>query len=259
MRPARAIVAFLAVVGLGAMVVAGVHLWKNRPWRVAVSVNGHPLVWSELELRTRTLVDDARRIGELPKAVGNGGRYDEAVMQGYRRRTAKMWIVKEVMLGEALARGCEVTAEDEKNAMKQMTRQLKSRGMTPEQFFREGPMPENLKRRDFRESMVIDKFTKKEFGEKVRPTTEEIDARHAELRERARKAREAGSRERINAGRKAAMDSLAAERYRGEFRRFFRSAFSKADVKCPEFPELEEIAVVSPSRPEDADTEVGGK
>lgn len=256
---ARSIVGALAIVGFAAMVVGGVHLWNNRPWRVAVSVNGRPLVWSELELRAKTFVDDARRVGELPQVAEGARRYDDVVMQVYRRRVAKMWIVKEVMLGEALARGCEVTAEDEKAALKQVARRLKSRNITPEQFFKEGPMPEALKRRDFRESMVISKFNKKEFAEKTKPTTEEIDARQAELREKVRKARESGGRERINAGRRAAMDSLMSERFSVEFRKFFRRAFTKADVKSPEFPELEDLSAVSPSRPEDADTEVGGK
>ena len=51
--------------------------------------------------------------------------------------------------------------------------------------------------------------------------------------------------------RKTAIDQLHAERYRRGFRALFRTLYKKADVRVPEFPEMERLDAVSPPRAED--------
>ena len=48
-----------------------------------------------------------------------------------------------------------------------------------------------------------------------------------------------------------AIDSLRAERFRQGFRQLFRTLYGKAQVKCPEYPEMEKLEGVSPTRAED--------
>ena len=127
----QAVVAILALIGAAALVVGGVMLWANRPGRTAVSVNGRILTERELTWRAQTLIDDARRMEhllipekEMPEA-----------MRHYRRTAAKMWIVKEVLLAAAVEAGVKATAEDEKQSLAKMEQQLKSRHLTPDQFF----------------------------------------------------------------------------------------------------------------------------
>ncbi len=235
----------LALIVLAAIVVGGYFLWTRRPWRPAVKVNGHVLSVGELDLRAQTLLEDAKRMESLMVPPTR-----EAEMWGYyRRQAAKMWIVKEVLLAEALARGYTVSAADEKESLTQIASRLKGRSLTPEQFFKEGPLPEETKRRDYKEGVLINKFTSQEVRDKISVTPREIDERLNELK-RLALLKAKPDEEVAVPSRKRAIDSLRGERFRAGFRKLFRELFVKADVKCPVFPELESLDVVSPPRKE---------
>ena len=244
----RALSHALLLICLAALAVGGWQLWRNRPWRVAVSVNGHALSVRELGLRAETLVDDARRVEHLTVVPG----HEAETVRHYRRQAARMWIVKEILLAEAVARGYAVTPDDEKAALAQVAARLKGRGLTPDQFFREGPLPEDVKRQDFLEGVLINKFTAKEIGEILVVSPRDVDARLAELRKLALLRAKPGETAK-QPTRKMAQDMLRAERFRTGFRRLFRALFVKADVKSPEFPDLESLEAISPERPEDTE------
>ena len=240
----QAVVAILALIGAIALVVGGVLLWCNRPGRMAVSVNGRILTDRELTWRAQTLIDDAKRVEnllipekEMPEALRH-----------YRRQAAKMWIVKEVLLAAAVEAGVKATAEDEKQSLSKMEQQLKSRHLTPEQFFKEGPIPEETKRADFREAVLIGKFTKKEIEGKLGLGNQEITDRIKELRELKAKATKPGETPGFKADRKTAIEMLRQEKYNIEFRNLFRAQYGKMAVVCPAFPDLESVDGVSPPR-----------
>ena len=240
----QAVVAVLALIGAVALVVGGVMLWSNRPGRTAVSVNGRILTYRELTWRAQTLIDDAKRVEKLliPEK-----EMSEA-MRHYRRQAAKMWIVKEVLLAAAVEAGVKATADDEKQSLAKVERQLKSRHLTPEQFFKEGPIPEETKRADFREAVLIGKFTKREIENKIGLAAKEIDDRVKELKELAAKTTKPGEQPKIKADRKTAIEMLRQEKYNMEFRNLFRAHFVKMAVECPAFPDLESVDGVSPPR-----------
>lgn len=233
----------LLLVGLTAVVVGGAFLWPRRPWRAAVVVNERTLTAGELDLRARALYEDARRVGRLSVP----GRHLEEAQDYYRRRAAKMWIVKEVLLAEALTRGFTVSASDEKESLDQIAARLRGRNLTPEQFFREGPLPEDLKRRDFWEGVLVDKFTAMEVRDKISVTTREITERQDELQRQAQAQAKPGA-PKVVVSRKKAIDSLRVERFRRGFRRLFRELYAKSDVKCPAFHDLETLDGVMPKR-----------
>ena len=233
----KTMIRVFALVLFAALVVAGYMAWRMRPWRVVASVNGHAVTAREITLRAQMLLDDAKRTEHLmyPKE-----RESEA-LDHFRREATKKWIVKEVLLAEALARGYEVTQADEKESLMQMTAGLKSRNLTPE-----------LKRREFKEGVLINKFTTKEVSEKISIDPKEIEERLVQLQhlELARtKPGDTSKQPKIS--RKMAIDSLRAERFRQGFRTLFRTLYEKAQVTCPEYPELGRLEGVSPSRPED--------
>ena len=228
----------LLLVGLTAVVVGGAFLWPRRPWRAAVVVNERTLTAGELDLRARTLYEDARRCGRLPLSDVQGEARDY-----YRRRAAGMWIVKEVLLAEALARGFTVSPADEKTAFDQIAARLKGRNLTPEVFFGEGPLPEVLKRQDFREGVLIDKFTALEVRDRINVTNQEIIERQDEMQRQMRRRDP-----RAVVSRRKAIDSLRVERFRDGFRRLFRDLYAKADVRCPAFRDLETLDGVMPPR-----------
>lgn len=240
----QTIVALLALTGAIALVVGGIMLWNNRPGRVAISVNGRVITDRELTWRAQTLIDDAKRVEhllipekEMPEA-----------MRHYRRTAAKMWIVKEVLLAAAVESGVKANAADEKESLAKMERQLKSRNLTPEQFFKEGPIPEETKRSDFREAVLIGKYTKREINDKLGLSTKEIDDRVKELKAVNAKLAKEGKSPAVKADRKTAIDMLRQEKYNVEFRNLFRERFGKVAVECPAFPDLESVDGVSPLR-----------
>ncbi len=240
----QTIVAVLALIGAAALVVGGVFLWHNRPGRTAVSVNGRILTERELTWRAQTLIDDAKRVEnllipekELPEA-----------MRHYRRTAAKMWIVKEVLLAAAVEAGTKATPEDEKRSLAKVESQLKSRHLTPEQFFKEGPIPEATKRTDFREAVLIGKFTKREIEGKLGLTNQEIEERLKELKELQAKASQAGKPTNLKATRRQAIEMLRQEKYNQEFRKLFRERIERMSVESPAFTDLESVDDVSPPR-----------
>lgn len=240
----QAVVSVLALVGAVALVGGAFVLWSNRPGRTAVSVNGRILTERDLDRRAQTLLDDAKRMENL---LVPEGQLPEA-MRHYRRTAAKMWILKEVLLAAAVESGIKATAADEKESLASMAEQLKSRHLTPEQFFREGPIPEDTKRAEFREGVLIGKFTRREIDGKVSIQAKEIDDRVKSIAEANAKVVQSGGKPSVKADRKTAIETLRREKYNEEFRQLFRERFGKMQVKCPAFPDLETVDGVSPPR-----------
>lgn len=240
----QAVMSVLALIGAVALAGGAFFLWSNRPGRTVVSVNGRTLTARELDWRAQTLIDDARRVEKL--LIPERGMKE--AMRHYRRTAAKMWIVKEVLLAAAVEADVKVTADDEKASLAQVERQLKSRNLTPEQFFREGPIPEATKRSDFKEAVLIGKYTKREIDDKLSVGTKEIDDRMKELRRINAEMKKSGGKPKFKADRKTAIEMLRQEKYNTAFRNLFRDKFGKMAVECPMFPDLESVDGVSPPR-----------
>ena len=102
--------------------------------------------------------------------------------------------------------------------------------------------PDDKYSRDFREGVLVNKFTAKEVKDAIVVPPDEVEAHLA-----------AHAPSGPRPSRKAIQDRLRAERFRRGFRRLFRALYAKADVKSPDFPELETLEAVSPARPEDDD------
>ena len=243
----RIFVHALALVGLAAVVVGGVWLWQQRPWRTAVSVNGRILTARELDLRAQMLLDDVQRREHI---AFSSARKSEA-LRHYRRQAAKTWILKEVLLSEAVAHGVEVGVEDEKDGLARMEKDLKAHNLTLDQYFKESPLPEEALRRDFREVLLLKKFTTKEVTDKISLTSQEIEDYMNELKRQNQILTKPGEKPKMRTDRKTAIDMLRADRYRKGFRALFRAAFPKVEIRVPDYPDLENLNSVSPPREED--------
>ena len=226
----RAIFHVLALVALAAVVVGGVWLWRQRPWRISVSVNGRILTARELDMRAQLLLEDGRRMSQSP-----------AALEDYRRQAAARWIVKEVLLSEAVARGTELGAEDEREEISKLETDLKSHHLTVEQYFRQMPLPEELMRRDFREVLLLRKFLKKEVDDKVSLTTADIEACMKALRSKAFFQKAHGEKQRMKTDRKSVTDMLRASLHNKGYRDLLRSLCAKTDIRAPEYPFLEDV------------------
>ena len=163
----KVLVRVVVLIALAALVVGGAWAWARRPWRVIATVNGVVLKPHELDLYA-------------------------GMLGGDRRETARTWIAKQVLLDEAVQRRVTVAEADTREAQTILAGWLASHGKTPEQFFTEGPMPEEERRQDFQDGLLI----------------------HALVKEALRTQ---------------------------SFQEYYRSLRAKAEVRCPEFPELEGI------------------
>lgn len=215
-------------------------LWGWRPARVSVVAAGQVVTSAELDLRVQNTLDDLRRRGLAPPK-----EREASILPALRRHEAQTWIVKAVMRAEAARRGFLVTPDDEKEQMERKARALKPHKLTVGQFFKEGVLPEALKWDDFRSEIRVGKFTAREVREKISVTTQEIEARMAELRKRAAEEAARGAKPTVRSDRKTAIDQLHNERYVKGFRDLFRSLFDSARVWSPEFPEMERVDGVS--------------
>ena len=225
----RAILHVLVLAFLAAAVVGGVLLWQQRPWRVSVSVNGRVLTARELDMRAQLLLEDARRMRQMP-----------ASLEDYRRQAAARWIVKEVFLSEAVARGFEVNPNDEKDALAKLEKDLTTHNMTVEQYFKHMPLPEEAMRRDFREVLLVQKFLKRDVEEKISLTTEEIESSMKALRSRAF-LKEALGEKTPKVARKKVTDMLRATRLNKGYQDMLRSLCAKAEISIPDYPEIADV------------------
>ncbi|MBR1588288.1 MAG: hypothetical protein IJ658_08200 [Kiritimatiellae bacterium] len=229
MQVKRAFIHVIALAALAAAVVGGVLLWRQRPWRVSVSVNGRVITARELDMRAQLLLEDGRRTGRPPSSV-----------EDCRRQAAARWIVKELLLSESVARGVELGAEDEREELGKLEEDLKAHHLTVEQYFRQMPLPEELMRRDFREVLLLKKFLKKEVDDKVTTTTADIESCMNALKSKAFLRKVHGDKGGQKTDRKSVTDMLRASLLNKGYRDLLRSLCEKADIRVPDYPEFED-------------------
>ena len=232
---------FLMLVGCAALVAGAVYLWRQRPWKVVVEVNGHEMTAGELRARGKGLLEDAKKTEHLvvPK---NSAKQAEA-LHYYETKAANLWVLKMLMLDEALARRLKATPAEAQEAIKLMERRLKPRGMTVDDYFKHGPLPEEMLRREFEEGVLVTKLLKQEVEDKIELKPDEITAHLEKMQRYAAITKKVPAK---NINRKTAIDELRSLRYLEGTRKFYESLRAKAEVKAPDYPEVE---VFKPSKP----------
>ena len=126
----KALVITVAAAILAALAVGGTWLWTRRPWRVVATVDGDTLTSRDLDVRAETYGGD-------------------------RREIVRAWIAKQVLLGEAVRRNVSLEEGDELEVKGVLAAWLASQGTTADDFFAKGPLPEDAKRNDFREGLLV--------------------------------------------------------------------------------------------------------
>ena len=230
----KAISVFLMLVGLATIVAGAVYLWGQRPWRVVVEVNGHVMTAGELHARGAGMLEDAKKVEHL--VVPNNRQKQAEAQYYYEEKAAKLWVLKMLMLDEALARKLKATPAEAQEAVKLMEKRLKPRGMTVDDYFKRGPLPEDVLRREFEEGVLVTKLLKQEVEDKIALTPDEITKHQAEMQRRAMATKKVQP---AKIDRKVAIDSLRSIRYMEGVKKFYESLRAKADVKAPEYPKVE--------------------
>ena len=177
----QTIISVFAVVVAVVLLAGAFLLWRQRPWRVAAAVNGRVLTAAALDLRARADLDDAKRLGRLAFPASK----EAEALAHFRREHAKLWILKEVILSEAVARNTGVGADDEAQEYERLSKRLKEFGLTLDDYLKGGPIPEEQKRQDVRETILMRNFTDGVILPKIKIETKDIDARFAEMQRKA--------------------------------------------------------------------------
>ena len=222
------------LVGLAAIVAGGVYLWGQRPWRVVVEVNGHVMTAGELHARGAGMLEDAKKVEHL--VVPNNRKKQAEAQYYYEDKAAKLWVLKMLMLDEALARKLKATPAEAQVAVREMEAKLKPRGMTVDDYFKRGPLPEEMLRREFEEGVLVTKLLKQEVEDKIALKPDEITKHHEEMQRRAMVSKKVPPGK---IDRKAAVDSLRRIRYMEGVKKFYESLRAKADVRAPDYPNVE--------------------
>lgn len=225
---------FLAAAAL----VGGFMLWQRRPGRIVISVNGHAITAQELAWRGQTLLNDAKRDQHLAVPPER----EEEALDHFKRSAARFWTIKEILLAAAVARGIAVTPNDEKEAMASAEQRLKRvRGITLNQYFDEGPLPRDIKERDFREGVLVNKFKKIEVSDKIKVTGKDIKSRTDELTRLNLMTTGPGKKPKFKTDHKSVVNLIRYEREQAGFRDLLKSLYTTAAVVSPEYPELERV------------------
>jgi len=223
----------------------GFMLWQRRPGRTVISVNDRPLSAQDLLWRGETLFNDAKRAEHMAMTADR----EEEAREHYTREAAKAWVIKEILLAAAVSRGVTVTPADEKEAMAVADRRLKRmRGISLDDYFNEGPLPREVKERDFREGVLVNKFVKIEVEDKIKVTGQDIKSRTDELTRLNLMTMKPGEKPKYKTDHKSVIDLIRSERYAQNFRDFFKSLYATATVMSQEYPELEKIDGIMSSR-----------
>lgn len=203
----------------------------------AVQVDGHVLTRAEMRDRAVMLLNDAKRNGVFYKKD-----FEKEALKKCERDVASRWIFKELMLDAAVARGISVTPADAEEHLKQMEKELKNRKMTMDEYFKQGPVSEEILRREFDEVVLVRKLLKQEVSDKITLDPKDIDKRLEELVKAAeelnKKKLAEGKQPLKSPGRKYAIDVLRAERYREGVKALYQSLLKRAIVKSADYPDL---------------------
>jgi len=133
----RALAIILAFATFAALTAGGTWMWMHRPWRIVATVDGDALTSRDLDIRIKAYC------GDRPATETD------------RREMVRAWIAKQVLLGEAVRRNASLAEEDEREVKSVLVAWLASQGTTAGDFFAKGPLPEDAKRNDFKEGLLV--------------------------------------------------------------------------------------------------------
>ena len=142
----RALVIILAFAAFAALTAGGTWMWRRRPWRIVATVDGDALTSRDLDLRLKAYCGD------------------RPVTESDRREMVRAWIAKQILLGEAVRRNASLSETDERVVKGVLVAWLASQGTTADDFFAEGPLPEDVKRNDFKEGLLIHALVREVLG-----------------------------------------------------------------------------------------------
>ena len=108
----------------------------------------------------------------------------------FRTSYARAFAMSALLRAAAAKAGVTLTDADREKALKDFAEMLKQHNKTPEEAFKESPLGEEFGRKNFEESVLINKYLEQEILAKVEVSDKEIDDELASAKEMIAKAEE---------------------------------------------------------------------
>ncbi len=150
---------------------------RNHPQSIAVKVNGVPVFWESVDRRGRGFLKDEQEVNGLAFAPEK----EAEALDFYRRRAAKVEVMRILLLEEVRRQRIVVTEQDQQKALARLQPIMARRNWTTNDFFTRSPLGEAQTRAEFAESIYIDKLLDEGVIRKLSVTSEEMDAAVGEL------------------------------------------------------------------------------
>ena len=159
---------------------------EPAPDYVVAMVNGTPLVFEDMNRRAMGFLKDDVENNHL---IIPDSRMDEA-KEHFRKRAIRAFVFKTVFLDEAIKSGIKVTPKDNTRGIKSLEASLKSRNWTTNDFFNNGPMPPEIMHKEFKDSLIIDKYIASKLAGKISLEKDAVSKKTEQLKAANEKKRE---------------------------------------------------------------------
>ena len=142
------------------------------PNEIVASVNDKSYVRKDME----------KIVNALIKAQKIPAEQQEDARNQLEQRVTYSFIMKTLLLDEAQKQSVTVTEEDRKEQMDKITKALKPKNKTLEDYLKESPLGEEAARAEIEEGLIIDKLIKKMVIDNIAIDKEEIQNKLAEIK-----------------------------------------------------------------------------
>jgi parvulin-like peptidyl-prolyl isomerase len=151
---------------------------KHGPKDVAAKVNGHKLLWSDVERRARSFYLDETGSKKLAIPAGR----EEDAMEFFRRKAVNVFVFKTIMLDEARRQSLKVTEDDRKACMQRLELELRRHDKTLDDFFKKQTCyTEAEMRAEFEDGLMVDRLVDVLVKEKIQVSDSDVDALASEV------------------------------------------------------------------------------
>ncbi len=169
------------------------------PNEVVASVNGKKYIRKDLDTMVAAIIK-ARNVPAEQVAMAKSQFEKQAVYS---------FIMKTMLMDEAVKSGIKVSEEDRKEQIAKVEEQLKAQNKTIDQYFKESPVGEERARKEFTDSILIDKLLNAKVIDKIAVEDAEANKQIAEIKKANKEIEEKNKNlEAANADKKKKIEDL---------------------------------------------------
>lgn len=141
------------------------------PSAVILNVDGVALTFGEMDRYASALHTNALQ----REGIYYAPNMQREATLAFRRKAINEFVYKTVMLNEATRQNITVNEKEHALALQNLARTLAKNHSNTNDYFNKGPQPPDLMRRDFHDSLVIDKLLNQEIQRKIKVMDDDVE------------------------------------------------------------------------------------